>query len=275
MPAAESTTPKPKLRWYQYRLRTLLIVVTIVAVLCSLFAAITQSARQQKKAIAAIRKCSGWVYYDYQMCGEDGCSLWVDGLMGGPPPDLNPWSKYVGVDLFHSVECVFCNNPKVDDEIFEPLRSLPKLKRLDLRNTQVSDSGLKCLGEMPSLKSLILVGSPIGDEGLKCLHGMRNLRDLDLTNTKITDKGLENLQELTQLDGLILDNTKITDSGLAHIARLTQLESLRLKNTDITDKGIEHLKGLRQLHYIGLEGTQVTEAGIEELKKALPRTRIR
>jgi Leucine-rich repeat (LRR) protein len=270
MPAAEPTSPKPKLRWYQFSLRTLLIFVTFSAILCSFFATITYSARKQKEVAATIRKLGGAVVYDYLMVGEDGCDIDVDTL-----ERPNTLSKYFGVDYFHSVECVFCEGSKINDSILAPLRSLPNVIRLDLRHTQVTDSGLKSLIEMPSLKLLILDGTPIGDEGLECLQGMRNLRDLDLTNTKITDKGLENLRGLTQLDGLILDDTKITDSGLAHIARLTQLQSLLLANTDISDKGIEHLKGLRQLHYIDLEGTQVTDSGVEELKKALPRTRIK
>ena len=54
----ESLPPKSRLRWYQYRLRTLLIIMTVLAVW---MAVISHRARQQKLAVEKIRALGGTV----------------------------------------------------------------------------------------------------------------------------------------------------------------------------------------------------------------------
>ena len=69
---ATATTPKLKGRWLQYSLRTLLVVVTLFAVLCSWLAVEIQRIQRQQKAVAAILKMGGQVEYDYQLNGNRG-----------------------------------------------------------------------------------------------------------------------------------------------------------------------------------------------------------
>ena len=71
----EMTTPKPKLRWFQFTLRTLLVFVTLFAIACSWLGVKMQSARRQQETVAAILKDGGFVLYDYQFpADEDFCA---------------------------------------------------------------------------------------------------------------------------------------------------------------------------------------------------------
>ena len=44
----QAAVPQPRLRWYQYSLRSLLIVVTLFAILCSLLAAAIPEWKRQR-----------------------------------------------------------------------------------------------------------------------------------------------------------------------------------------------------------------------------------
>lgn len=50
------TVPKPKLRWFQYSLRTLLVIVTLCGIPCSWLAVKLQQARREHEVAAAIEK---------------------------------------------------------------------------------------------------------------------------------------------------------------------------------------------------------------------------
>jgi hypothetical protein len=60
-----SPPPKPKRRWCQYSLRTLLVLVTLFAIACSWYAVEMQRAAKRRAAIAEIIRLGGDVrYYD-------------------------------------------------------------------------------------------------------------------------------------------------------------------------------------------------------------------
>ena len=56
MSEAESkpAVPKPRLRWFQFSVRTLLVVVTFAAIPCSWLAVRMEQARQKRQAAAEI-----------------------------------------------------------------------------------------------------------------------------------------------------------------------------------------------------------------------------
>ena len=53
--------PKPKLRWFQYRLRSLFILTFLVAIPCSWLAVTIQGQGRQHEAAEAILKAGGRV----------------------------------------------------------------------------------------------------------------------------------------------------------------------------------------------------------------------
>ena len=59
-----------KRRWYQYSLRSLLLLVTLCAFACSWLAVKIERGKRQKTAIAALKAKGITVNYDYEMDGD-------------------------------------------------------------------------------------------------------------------------------------------------------------------------------------------------------------
>ncbi len=62
--------PKPKLRWFQFSLRSLMLFVTACAVACSWLAVTIQGQRRQGTVAAAIEKAGGRVQSEQTWLGK-------------------------------------------------------------------------------------------------------------------------------------------------------------------------------------------------------------
>ena len=60
-------TRKPRLRWYQFTLRSLFIVMFLACIGMSWVSVKMQQARKQKEAVDEIKNLGGTVVYDYQV----------------------------------------------------------------------------------------------------------------------------------------------------------------------------------------------------------------
>ncbi len=68
---------KPKLRWFQYSLRTLLILVTLFAIPCSWLAVKRHQAQREREAAAAFEKLGGSVAWS-----NPSGPVWLRKLIG-------------------------------------------------------------------------------------------------------------------------------------------------------------------------------------------------
>src|SRR5262249_44309494 len=96
-------------------------------------------AREQRRAVAAIKKLGGKVFVDEQ----------------------SPDRPVVKVDLSRS---------GVTDAALAQLKSLTRLETLDLRSTKVSDAGLRHLRPLTRLKVLDLFNTRVTDAGVRELE---------------------------------------------------------------------------------------------------------
>lgn len=193
---------KPSRRWFQFSLRTLLILTTVIAALLAWW---SYKAHQQRAAVAALERAGGVVKFDSSL-------PWTGGMYRSPT-----WPQwllnYHSRDYFASVDLVWFP-PSAGDASLKQNPGLAIAGRLNLSDTQVTDAGLKELKGLPALY------------------------ELALTNTRITDGGLEEIRTLTALRWLGLDNTRVTDSGLEILLGLTHLEFIDLRGTSVTDAGV-------------------------------------
>jgi Leucine Rich repeat len=196
------TTAKPKNRWLQFSLRTLLILTILFCIFFSLyswFALSMRSAKRQEKAMHALQLLGMGVNFDYEFNIRNGGyyqipnaklpePVWLRALLG------DDYFRLLGDDFFRTI-------------IF-----------VEFDGTKVTDTDLKHL------------------------EGLPHIRSLGLSKTQITDAGLENLEGLNQLLWLRLQNTQITDAGLEHLRNLTRLQNVDLRGTKVTENGLQKLK---------------------------------
>jgi hypothetical protein len=194
LPAAEN--PHPKLRWFQYSLRSLFLLTLLVAIGKSWLTVTMRNQRKEKAAAEAIEKAGGAVKTEPTWLGE----VLRDG------------------SLVRVTDVSFSGEP-ITDAILVPLEGLTQLRVLELGGTNITDAGLVHLRELSGLDTLGLGSTNVTDAGLVYLRRLSEIQVLWLENTKVTDAGLVHLQGLEQLQMLNLDGTKVTDQGIAKLQK--------------------------------------------------------
>ncbi|MEQ1906041.1 MAG: hypothetical protein ABL888_17785 [Pirellulaceae bacterium] len=256
----ESSTPKPKRRWLQFNLRTLLVLTLVVGLGLGW---VMYERRKNARIQARIQT-------NLHALKRLGCNFefYPDNSFR---PSRFDW--LLNRSDFGTVLVYFGSSTVTDAEL-DHLKGLTNLHSLRLYGSPNTDAGLLHLKSFSNVRSLDLHRTEITDVGFAHLKGLTNLNFLSLSQTKITDAGLVHLKGLTNLNFLSLNETKITDAGLVHLRGLTKLEKLKLTDTAITDSGLEKLKHLAQLTQLDLRWTKVTKSGVARLQKALPNCTI-
>jgi hypothetical protein len=260
-----------KLRWYQFRLRTLMFGMFLASLAMSCFAVRMQRAKEQAAAARELGKFQGaFIYYDCQVENNLGLGLERENIPRGPA-----WfRRLVGDDFFNNVTGIGAGATDIADENLALLRAFPKLRYAVLERTKVTDDGLKHLESLAHLEGLSLDYLKISDAGLAHLAPLTGIRWLSLDATNVAGPGLAHLKNWTKLESLYLAYTPIRDEELVRMQQFPALQCLTLGGTRISDAGIQHLKGLHQLREISLWNTRVTDAGLRDLQAALPDCKI-
>ena len=187
----------PKRRWFQFSLRTLLAVVTFLAVVPGGWLIYEkQQARRHMEAATKLRRVGADVYAKPKW-------LWTQLEPGSP-------GIIVGLGLRYR---------NLTDADLQPLSSLRELVWLDLNDTPVGNDGLVHLSGLTGLERLRLDETQVTDDGLAHLVGLTQLQQLNLYKSNITDAGLAHLAMLTNLKELNLQRTQVTAEGLEKLQR--------------------------------------------------------
>ena len=120
----DSHLPKPKLRWYQFSLRTVFAIMTLFGILLGLAA---DRARKREQALRTVRELGGTVFFNYDAPG------WVHQFLGD-----NWFSSIVGIDLSPT------GATDVDlEQCKEELTDIDTLAWIRFSGTEVTEAGVK------------------------------------------------------------------------------------------------------------------------------------
>jgi hypothetical protein len=276
------TTRLPRGGLLRFSLRSLLVVVTLLAVGLGVFVYWREAKRREAVAGDWVLNHGGSIA-EFNSREAANPSLWVRCLERLLPEQCLRTVYFVD----------FLDDPK--DADLEILRDLPNLKQLNLNQANnVTPAGLAPLAELPKLEVLYLMNTPVGDAGLaqvRNLHGLKEiwvghtgitdasmpwiasnpeLTHLGATGAQITDQSAPLLARLHNLETLSLADTQITSRGLADIAKLPRLKHLYLLRTAVDDEGLKHLEQTKSLKILAIQLTRTTAAGRESFQKAVP-----
>ena len=109
------------------------------------------------------------------------------------------------------------NRIQITDLSLPELKTLPRLRSLDLSRSEVTAKGLTELAEARKLENLVLAYCErVEDDAARALLGINALRSLDLSHTKLTDAGLAQLEKHAGLKNLYVSGTAVTPAAVAH-----------------------------------------------------------
>ena len=192
---------KPKLRWFQFGLRTLSIVVTA---LCIGLAWLVHDVREQEAVVKMIGELNGHVEF-------------------GEPSFLGRWSvvrSLFGKHAFAPIEVVSLGEGTTNSHLL-PLKKLKQLRILLIDSTQVTE--LSPLAGLSELTTLYIESAQMSD--LSPLNGLSGLTTLCLYHSEVSD--LSPLAGLSGLTMLFLEDTQVSD--LSPLAGLKNLEAIYLE----------------------------------------------
>ncbi len=170
---------------------------------------------------------------------------------------------------FPELEQIRCGQTRVGDAGLEHLRSMTRLRAIDLSDcNSVSSAGVEALSGLPNLKFLKVWGPQINDRTLDSIAQMSSLEVLGLNDTRVTDAGIEKLAGLTSLQEIHLVRTRTGDRSLEIFSALPNVATLRLRDTQLSDAGLEYLariKGLERLDLSENSSPGITDAGMQSV----------
>lgn len=167
--------PKTRRRWFQFRLRTLLIVTAILAVPLAWLAHERQKVRERNEWLESLAKRVSIEY-------------------SSAPPERPAWLRYLL------------------DEGKSPA-DITKIMFITYPDGNFTDDDLAHLPECPKLEVLRMNRCQVTDTGLVHLTGLKKLRIVDLSQVNLTDAGIVHLASITNLEELYLSETQMTAFG--------------------------------------------------------------
>jgi Leucine-rich repeat (LRR) protein len=197
----------PQKSSFQYSLFTLLIILTVAAIVLGIGSNIWRSKKRKEASAAELTKLG------YRVEAAKHLSDHFD-------------DKF----LYREISCQ--NLPASDKNMTvasDLIDNLDEPVGLDLTSLPLTDEDLAHIKNIPDLFSLVVIETNITDDGLKHIGEMQELRILLINHNIISDKGLIHLYALQNLEQIYLDHTQVTENGVRQlVAHLPNLKLITL-----------------------------------------------
>jgi hypothetical protein len=284
-----------KLRPFQFGLRSGMLVVGVVGLVCGWLGSSLRQARQQAEICAAIREAGGGVSHeDYWQVLE--MPKWLTDSLGvdffsnvSEASALNDvqvlqilhhFPEIEGLQLdgwvANDAESTGTMDVSLSGTVLRQIQKFPRLKRLSLDVDACPASEILAANFPDTLEELSLDGESLDDTLLAKFCKLPNLQQLHISldvwsfssgglnrpTIGITDSGLQHLSGLAKLRELSIQHSQIDGSGFQHLSELANLETLDISYNKIAEENLKHLQRLRSLKRLNLNFNDVDDAGM-------------
>jgi Leucine-rich repeat (LRR) protein len=181
----------------RFSLRSLLIAITVLAVVLSVWLGFERAAA--RKQMLAIQNLAPTVPETYAK------PRWIWTVL-----EPNAPGRVVGLAI---------RSRRATDEQLAPLANLTDLVWLDVVETQITDVGVEKLTSLQKLERLRIDSTSLSDAGLAHIAKLPRLHQLNLERTKITDAGLLELAKMPSLKEVYVPGKNVTPAGVQRLQK--------------------------------------------------------
>ena len=266
-------------RFLQFRLRTFLVIVTLLAIWMGVHQRRTIA---QRNAVAAITEYGVWVRYDHQV---------VDGMFQDRPSPVPEWlTKQLGIDFFHDVveiNLVYsedsgkrADNDRTTEAPLHVLSGTPRVRKLYTSDGQTTDENIRHVSQLANLETFFVWdATSLTDAGVVHLSDLDELTVIHISKSSISDKSLEVLAKLPKIEHLSLQFNDFTRDGMRYLADAPNLTNLWIcgketKGNNIDDKSLQFVLDRPKLVTLGIQNSQVTSEFVSRLESRTPTCRV-
>lgn len=216
----------------RFKLRTLLIIITLQCVILTPISLHFYRLRLQKQAVARLQ--SNGVHLKYRIEGNEVASYRLK-ITRRPE---NWIEKKWGVEYAYPITAVTAQNHsrRIPSSIATDIALLRDLEAIEIGGVKLKNADIEPFAKFRRLKSLSLYESVQDDGPLNLLEGLQ-LTTLNLRRTHVSDRSIRGLQNMQSLTYLNLDRTKVSDASVPMICQLKNLKTLYIGHSKVTKDG--------------------------------------
>lgn len=236
-----------KRRWYQFSLRTLVVVMLLVSVVLGYWGNAWRRAQRQWEAVRAIEEAGGGVRINTGVLADP---YDYEALMYKTPK----WHKWLGIDCPEVLEITIALPNGDGKEIMPHLRQLREVKSIRLEGDWLDDEGMAVVAQLPELRILTWKSANSTVDGLVHLRNHPRLTEIHLFETTVADVEFEHLSTCANLEELEIEGPNtLTSKGIHALSRL-KLKSLSFRRSPLAADAIEAISDLTTLESLDMEG---------------------
>jgi hypothetical protein len=192
--SSKTDPPKRKRRWFQFSLRTLLVVMAILAVGCAWVAGKIEQSRREREATRHFLALGAVILQDQQpmlsRLWPFGEQMVTTGVLVGNK------EYYLTFGTARFAESMEARIRQPTDSDLRRLKDLPGLETLRVTSQFVTDNGIAELVSIKSLRRLEICAPLVSNSAVVQIAQMVDLADLNLVGTAMTPSGIGNLRQL-------------------------------------------------------------------------------
>jgi hypothetical protein len=254
----------------RFGLRTLLVAVTVVALMLGW---LVHRVERQRRAVEAITERGGRVVYAHENAHRKAL-LKAGKLSRRSPaaPEPGPaWlRRWLGPHYFQRVETVYLHPGRDSSPEGWPLGDLPSLTSLLVVGGPVSGPQLESIGAAGNLAELHMIAPGLDEQGTFQLTKLHKLWRIDMEGGSISAQAMQDLCQIPNLEELTLLGTKVKRGGFARLSSLVKVHGLDVIDVPMRDEDVDQIAAMPGLKSVRLLGTGITSARIERLKRERP-----